>query len=138
MGDLLARVILRPTRPEDLPHVIGEPLPYRIWAITGELDGRVLGVGGLTFHPDKVVRVFAALTDDARRYKVTLHKAALQVLAMARGAGYRRLGTFADPRIAPAEAWLRRLGFHPYTVDDVTVYIWDETWQTPSRSAHLP
>lgn len=135
MGDLLASVILRPTRPDDLPHVIGEPLPYRIWALTGELDGRVLGVGGLTFFPDKVVRVFAALTDDARRYKVTLHKAALQVLAMARQHGYRRLVTFADPSIEPAEAWLQRLGFHAHTVDDVTVYIWDESWLIPSRLA---
>lgn len=119
-----ARVVLRPTRPDDLPHVIGEPLPYRIWAITGEVEGRVLGVGGLTFFPDGVVRVFAALTDEARTYKVTLHKAALRVLAMARAAGYRRMVTYADPDIEAAERWLERLGFEPVEINGLRVYRW--------------
>jgi hypothetical protein len=50
-------VALRPTRPEDLAAVIGEPLPFRIKAIT-VLDG------------DKVRREWVRLEAEFRLYKL--------------------------------------------------------------------
>ena len=47
----MRRVILRPTVLSDLPHAIGEPLPYRIRAITALVEGRVIGLGGVAFPP---------------------------------------------------------------------------------------
>jgi hypothetical protein len=45
----MPKVTLRPTIAADLAHVIGEPLPYRIRAITAFIDDRVIGVGGIAF-----------------------------------------------------------------------------------------
>jgi hypothetical protein len=47
----MPKVTLRPTILADLPHVIGEPLPYRIRAITALIDDRVIGMGGIAFPP---------------------------------------------------------------------------------------
>ncbi len=78
------RVVLRPTRPADLSAVIGEPLPFRIRTITAELDGQVLGIGGLAYRPEGVVEVFSQITPEGRRYPVALHRAGLAVMAMLR------------------------------------------------------
>lgn len=112
----MSTVLLRPTRPDDLPHVIGEPLPWRIRALTGEVDGRVIGVGGLAHLPGGAVVAWAALTDEARHYKVALHRAGLRMMREAKTAGYKRVVASADPQSAAALRWLLRLGFDP--IDD--------------------
>lgn len=122
-------VTLRPTLPDDLPHVIGEPLPFRIKAITGEIDGKVIGVGGLAFLPGGTVVAWAALTDEARRAKVSLHRAGLRLMQEARAAGFKRVVASADAESPAAVRWLARLGFE--LIDDDTstqdghpIFIW--------------
>ena len=115
------RVVLRPTRPDDLPHLIGEPLPWRVRAITGEIDGRVIGIGGLTFLPGGTVAAWTALTDEALRHKITLHRAALRLLREAKAAGYSRIVACADPESVKAVRWLERLGFECLAG---MVYVW--------------
>jgi len=128
-GNLRARVVLRPTLPDDLPHVIGEPLPCRIKAVTGEIDGRVIGVGGLAFLPGGTVVAWAALTDEARKAKVSLHKAGLRMMRDARAAGFKRVVASADAQSPTAVRWLKRLGFElidddPATEDGHPIFVW--------------
>jgi len=54
------RVTLRPTIAADLPHVVGEPLPFRIRAITALAGDKVIGLGGIAFPPDGTVWAFCS------------------------------------------------------------------------------
>lgn len=107
----MSKVTFRPARREDIAALQGDsPLPYRVQAIAGEVDGRVIGIGGLVFRPDGVWASIM-LTDEARRYKLAMHRAALMTLAMAERAGIRTLYASAEDGRAGAVAWLERLGF---------------------------
>lgn len=106
-----ARVELRPTIPADLAFVSDKPLPHRIRAITGELDGRVIGIGGLVYKTDGTVWASLVICDEARRYKLSLHKAALLLIRMARQAGHRVLYSELAENEPGAAAWHQRLGF---------------------------
>jgi N-acetylglutamate synthase-like GNAT family acetyltransferase len=119
------RVVLRPTIPSDLPKIIGESLPHRIHSITAEVDGKVIGIGGLAFQPDGHVVAFVQLGPEARRYPVALHRAALITMARARELGLTRVLAFADPAIEPSERWLTRLGFHLEEVTGARVFVWN-------------
>lgn len=117
-------VEIRPTVAADLPHLTADPLPWRIKAITGLIDGRIIGVGGIGFMPDGAVVALAQLTDEARRHKVALHRAALKFLADVRASGVRDLVTMADSDIPGADNWLRHLGFEPIERNGVRIYRW--------------
>lgn len=104
-------ITLRPATRADIAQLQGdEPLPWRVQAIAGEIDGRVIGVGGLVFRPDGVWAT-VLLTDEGRRHKLSLHRAARMTLAMAQRAGVHTLYAKAEPGRAGAEMWLERLGF---------------------------
>lgn len=118
------RVLLRPTVASDLPHVIGQPLPFRIKAITAHIGDQVLGVGGLGYLPNGVVGAFVAMNEEGRKYPVAIHRAGLAAMAMIRASGERRVVAIADLLIPSAERWLERLGFEAVTVDGITAYIW--------------
>src|SRR5215471_7070670 len=62
----MPQVTLRPTIPSDLPHVIGEPLPWRIRAITALVDDRIIGMGGIAFPPHGPAIAFAQLLPPPR------------------------------------------------------------------------
>lgn len=105
------RVTFRPATRDDVAALQGDaPLPWRVQAIAGEVDGRVIGVGGLVFRPDGVWASIL-LTEEARRYKLAMHRAARMTLAMAERAGIRTLYAAAEPGRPGADAWLERLGF---------------------------
>src|SRR5215470_16811787 len=97
----MPKITLRPTIPADLAHVIGEPLPYRIRAITALVDDRIIGMGGIALPPYGPAIAFvqlvpsseeaAAAADgeraatrmpEARRYPVAFHRAGLMAMAM--------------------------------------------------------
>jgi N-acetylglutamate synthase-like GNAT family acetyltransferase len=120
----MSRVVLRPAERADFDALLGEPLPHRVRAIAAEIDGRLLGVGGLAFLPDGTVGAFVHANDEARKYKVAMHRAGLAAIQMAREAGIRRMVAMADPNIEAAEPWLERLGFKEMTVDNARVWVW--------------
>lgn len=115
---------LRPTVASDLVGLIDEPLPHRIQAVTMELDGKILGVGGFRFTPDGVVAAFALLTEEGRAHRVTLHRAGRRMMASARRQGIRRIVALAEPGRPRAAPWLARFGFKPVDVDGEIVWLW--------------
>jgi RimJ/RimL family protein N-acetyltransferase len=125
-------VLLRPTRPDDIEN----PLPCRVQALTGEIDGRVIGVGGLAFLPGGTVAAWADLSDEARRAKISLHKAALEILRMAQASGIKRIVASGDVSSPAAMRWLIRLGFEP-TQDEAApghpIFIWHNTTRRGGR-----
>jgi len=126
----MPKVTLRPAILADLPHVIGEPLPYRIRAITALIDDRVIGMGGIAFPPCGPAIAFvqlapssreetvcaseaAASIPEARRYPVAFHRAGLMAMEMIRRSHVAQVVATADARSDVAMRWLKRLGFQP-------------------------
>jgi RimJ/RimL family protein N-acetyltransferase len=132
----MPRVILRPTLPQDLPFLIGEPLPCRIRAITAVLspadeeadaddhdpsagvaarerpDGpSVIGIGGIAFPPEGPAWAFVQQAPEAKQYPLAFHRAGLMAMQMIRELGLREVVATADADNPTALRWLRRLGF---------------------------
>jgi hypothetical protein len=116
----MPKITLRPTIPADLPHVIGEPLPHRIRAITILADDRVIGLGGIAFPQHGPAMAFVQLAPapedgagvpEARRYPVAFHRAGLMAMEMIRASGVAQVIATADAGSAAAVRWLKRLGF---------------------------
>lgn len=121
----MIRVALRPTVAQDLPHVIREPLPFRIRAITAHVGDQVLGVGGLGYLPNGVVGAFVAMNAEGRKYPTAIHRAGRAAMRMIRESGEQRVVALADELVPGAARWLERLGFEAVTVDGVTAYVWE-------------
>src|SRR6266849_2204555 len=127
----MPKVTLRPTILADLPHVIGEALPYRIRAITAVIDDRIIGMGGIAFPPYGPAIAFVQLVPssreetvcdgehgatsirEARRYPVAFHRAGLMAMEMIRTSGVTQVVATADAGSEAAVRWLKRLGFRP-------------------------
>jgi hypothetical protein len=140
----MTRVLLRPTRLPDLPHAIGEPLLYRIRAITALVQDRVIGLGGVAFPPRGPAIAFVQLVPaqsdpagldrdpaktipEARQYPVAFHRAGLMVMTLIRAWGIREVVATADAGSAVAVRWLKRLGFEPTDsrpIDGKVLFIW--------------
>jgi hypothetical protein len=158
----MANVTLRPTIPADLAGVVGEPLPYRIRAITALVGDRVIGIGGIAFPPQGPVIAFVQLAPvpssrdgiterrdgatenipEAKRYPVAFHRAGLMAMAMIRASGAPRVVATTDAGSDTAVRWLKRLGFEradAQPIDGKLVFIWsrDREDDTPkgTRSA---
>jgi hypothetical protein len=145
-------VILRPTVPADLPKIIGEPLPYRIRAITAVLlpapaaggstlatpspqksapaaaaaNGKVIGIGGIAFPPDGTVWAFVQQSVEAKRYPIVFHRAGLAAMKMIRAMGLGEVHATADRDNEAALRWLRRLGFVEAGLisEDKVAFVW--------------
>lgn len=117
----MADLILRPANGADIADLYGNLGPT-VRAIAGEVDGQVVGIGGLAFVKG-IVLAFADLDDEMRRRPIALHKAALGFLRQAKQAGHRHVFAECDRNIPRARPWLERLGFRPVD-DDGTVMLW--------------
>lgn len=106
-------MVISPTTPADVEEFKQQTPPYRIRAVTGRVDGRIVGIGGIAYLPDGTVAAFLEATDEARRHAVTLHREARKVLSEAARAGHRMVVALADTSIEAAPRWLKRLGFEP-------------------------
>jgi RimJ/RimL family protein N-acetyltransferase len=133
----MPKITLRPTIPADLPHVIGEPLPCRIRAVTALADDRVIGLGGIAFPPHGPAIAFVQLAPppedgagvpEARRYPVAFHRAGLAAMAMMRASGVAQVVATADAGNAAAVRWLKRLGFEETERQDIAgrlLFVWN-------------
>lgn len=106
---------IRPATREDILKVYPR-VPCRLRALAVEDDEKLLGVGGLIFQPDGVVVAFVVFCEGVtgKSAAVTLHKAGLMTMQMARDLGIRRVVANADLQFPAAERWLARLGFEPF------------------------
>jgi hypothetical protein len=92
-----------------------------IRGIVGEVDGRVIGMGGLALSRGRWF-AFCDLTPEARaHHKVAIVRAAKRIVAEARRDGIRFIYWEADPSEPRAMAWARSLGF---TLDQRSLYFY--------------
>lgn len=99
---------VRPATAADFLAFVGELPPYRVKAWLGEVDGRIVGISGVAYPANSVPVLWADLTDEARAYPVTLHRAALKFLATL---NHSRLVASASSDVPAARRWLERFGF---------------------------
>jgi hypothetical protein len=116
----MAKVIIRPTLPSDLPHVIAGPLPCRVRTLTAVLEPdvdeksqeTVLGIGGIAFLPSGVEAFLQPAPHvKARDYAVSCHRAGRMLMRMLQSSGIREVAARCDADNPAAARWLRRLGF---------------------------
>ena len=79
-------------------------------AWVGEVDGRIIGVGGFYFKDGHWVG-FADLKEEARRYKVRFIKVARMAVEDMRLSGHRYIYAEVDPDFPMAPRWIESLGF---------------------------
>jgi hypothetical protein len=121
-------VRLRPTIASDLPEIIGEPLPFRIRAITVLVDDRVVGMGGIAFPPNGPVIAFVQQAADARHYRVAFDRAGLQAMRMIGDSGVMHVIATTGRYDPTAIRWIERLGFVRSAVqplDDRLLFEWN-------------
>lgn len=115
---------LRPTTAADVLAFLGRPFPYRARAYTGWLGDTILGIGGIAELPDGTALAFLHIAEGTERYAVSLHKAALKIIADAKARGVRTIVAQADPDRDTPPRWLTRLGFEPIAIDGETIWKW--------------
>lgn len=132
----MAKVIIRSTIPSDLVHVIAEPLPFRIKALTAVLlddegnETKVLGIGGLAFPPGCCPIAFVQQAPEAGSYPVAFHKAGKAAIRMMEESGVREAVATCDLDNLAAGRWLARLGFVVADVQNIKgKLLW--RWQKP-------
>jgi RimJ/RimL family protein N-acetyltransferase len=105
------RIAIQPATNEDIASFMG-PVPCRVRALVGKIDGRIIGIGGLCYLPSGDVGIFSTLTDEFRQHKFALHRAGLLLMRMAREMGLKRIvGMLDETRADVSARWLERLGF---------------------------
>jgi RimJ/RimL family protein N-acetyltransferase len=104
--------------------LIGQPPHYRSQCLTAEVDGKVIGIGGFLFPPGGDVWASVLMIDEARKYRLAIHRAGLMAMELARKRGFRRVYATAQPDNPAAERWLERLGFRAGDIAGEKVFIW--------------
>jgi hypothetical protein len=79
--------------------------------VVGELNGKIIGFGGLARHRGRWY-AFCDLIPEARKFKITIARAAIRVFEEARRDGVKFVYAEMDQNEPTAPAWLARLGFH--------------------------
>ena len=101
--------VLRPATAGDVADFFGKPQAKTVQAVVMELDGRVIGIGGLAYEGDKLV-AFGDFKPEALKYKRMVVKGARMVrdmVAKARAPVF----TVADDKYPGSAKLLLRLGF---------------------------
>lgn len=80
-----------------------------IKGIAGFVDGKLVAVAGFRIFRGEVL-AFCGLKDEARPFKVAMHRTAVRLMDEAKRR-HKRIIAQCDPDEPTAPAWLRRLGF---------------------------
>src|SRR3972149_732600 len=113
-------MLVRPATREDIEGFSDLPNKPTVKAWVGELDGEIVALGGFAFSHGRWFG-FVDLKDEARRYKMTIARAAKRIIAEAREQGIKFVYADADPEEPGAVRWLTSLGF---TVDPRTAFLY--------------
>lgn len=125
----MSELIVRWATREDIDAFSPMPNKPTVKALVGEIDGRIIGIGGL-FRMGGRWFAFVDLPPEARQHKMAIMRAAKRIMAEVRRMGLRYVYTEADPSEPKAIAWLMSLGFELDPRSE-HFYRWraDDKWQ---------
>ena len=99
--------------------------PVRIMGFTGRVCDRVIGVGGVAFYPNGARVMFCDISDDGRRFPVSLYRAAKMVLERAKQMRVPCVVVVDGPDVHPKTPnLLRHLGFRRWEDGMNTGWVW--------------
>lgn len=96
------------------------PVPCRVKALAMVLEDEVLALGGIAFTPSPIM--FLDVTDEARKYPVTLYRGARRVMDWAREIG--GVSAVRDDEEPSSTRFLTHLGFR----DDGVFWRFGNVW----------
>jgi hypothetical protein len=118
----LAPVTIRPATRDDLEkYYRTKKIQYTQTAFVGVVRGRLVGCGGVAYAEGRVI-AFCDLKPSARRYKMSIVRAAYKVIKHVQETGVKIMYAEANPDEPGAERWLTSLGFEQTTVRGI--YSW--------------
>ena len=107
---LSGKVIVRQAALEDIEAFVGDGEWLTMKAWVGEIDGRIVGLGGLAYRHGRWI-AFCELSDEARPHKRAIVRAGRAAIDAARRAGHPFIYAEADESEPMATRWLESLGF---------------------------
>lgn len=104
-----------------------QEIPCRIFGYTGRVDGKVIAVGGIAIYPTGARIAFCDISDEGRRFPLSLHRGAKIVLREARRLGVRRVVVMDGPEVhEKTPNWLKHLGFKRMLVaGGAYAFVWE-------------
>lgn len=111
-------VTITPATPEDFAELAARSdwtpavPPVRSIALVGKVDGRAVAIGGVAFFKNGQNVAFCDITDEGRKYPLSIHRAGLAAIALAKEHGLKHLVATGESNVA-SQRWLVRLGFKP-------------------------
>jgi hypothetical protein len=108
---LPSRITLRPATAEDVAQFYGGASLYSVRAIAADLDGKIVGVGGV-YRVGKQMMVFTEISPEMRPYKKDIIRASRLVLAIINK--YSIVSAYIAPEIATAETFGKHFGFEEH------------------------
>lgn len=100
--------VIRPATAADIREFYERPPGKSLRAYVAELDGTLLGIGGLFYQEDGAVGCFSVMRPGMKPHRKTILRAARLLAEMAREAGAPAI---ADERHPNSRRLLSRLGF---------------------------
>lgn len=118
----LPRPVIRPATRDDLDKLFGKgKFNLTCNAVVGLVRGKVVGGGGIA-HTGGKLWAFCDLKPSAYRYKISIVRAASQVIEDAKARGAKRIWAEADPDKPMAVRWIMSLGFKPTELP--RIFLW--------------
>lgn len=116
---------LRPARKGEIEAFTGKPLEHSMRAIVADLDGEILGWGGLVYSRGRIASAVMDMKPLGARYPVTAHRAGKMVMKMAERLGLEEVAAIREKKYPNSEKWLRLLGFElALETSDGEIWIW--------------
>ena len=113
-------IVIRPSTKDDIETFSDMADKPTIRAWVGELDGRIIGIGGFAFSHGRWI-AFCDLTDEAKKHKMAIMRAGKMALNEARKQGIKFIYAEADLKQTGSIRWLKSLGFE---LDPRTAYLY--------------
>jgi hypothetical protein len=120
---------IRSARPGDYEAFTGSPQPWTGRSVVMEHDGKILGMGSIVYQRGSLPGVRMEMTDEARRFPVSIHRAGKALMGIAERAGIPALVAVRDGNEKNSARWLSALGFE-YRGESEAGEIW--IWQRSS------
>lgn len=122
-------VTIRPATADDYEKQCGTVPPARVRAWAAEVDGKLIGIGGICLPPGLPPVAFVDISEEARNYPVALHKTGLRFMEQVKRWGIPRVVATTDAGNETQDRWIRRLGFTSdgTETDGKKVHTWSAT-----------
>lgn len=101
-------IVIRPSTRQDVIKLYGKASQWSVRALTVDLDGEPVGIGGVYFNGDMYV-IFSEITEPLRPYRKTIMKVAKMVMAQVKERGITAIA-IASPTEPTAHHFIQHFG----------------------------